>query len=232
MNNTKRSDGDGNIADIHNARNRLLEIPSQLMTTLETLQKLENISRDSASQQKNKDNGFGKLATSAIYYKDHLEPLLNGVEIIKERVKDTLNIIEISLSFRMTSKMLDLNNRMVDVNKSMLDANKQLLQLGNRNFDDNATVRIVTLVTLIYLPASLVSSVIGMNLFNFEENTGELIISKQFWIFVVATIILAIITLGGWYVWTHQEVVLRRKSLRPGQDTPQGAEQDIELDDN
>jgi hypothetical protein len=57
----------------------------------------------------------------------------------------------------MTSKMLDLNNRMVDVNKSMLDANKQLLQLGNRNFDDNATVRIVTLVTLIYLPASLVS---------------------------------------------------------------------------
>lgn len=174
MNSSTRSDGDGNIADIHHARNRLLEIPSQLMTTLVTLQKLENMSRDTASQQKNKDNGFGRLATSAAYYKDHLEPLLNGVEIIKERVKDTLGIvsrllhsfwwtvpdtfqIEIGLSFRMTSKMLDLNNRMVDLKKSMLGANKQLLQLGNRNFDDNATVRIVTLVTLIYLPASLVS---------------------------------------------------------------------------
>ena len=65
--------------------------------------------------------------------------------------------IEIGLSFRMTSKMLDVNNRMVDLNQSMLEANKQLLQLGNKNFDDNATVKIVTLVTLIYLPASLVS---------------------------------------------------------------------------
>jgi len=53
--------------------------------------------------------------------------------------------------------MLDVNNRMVDLNQNMLDANKQLLQLGNKNFDENATVKIVTLVTLIYLPASLVS---------------------------------------------------------------------------
>lgn len=91
--NTTRSDGDGNLADIHNTRNRLLEIPSQLMTTLDTLQKLDKTSRVSASQQKNKVNGFGRLATSAAYYKDHLEPLLRGVEIIKERVKDTLNIV-------------------------------------------------------------------------------------------------------------------------------------------
>lgn len=91
--NTTRSDGDGNLADIHNTRNRLLEIPSQLMTTLDTLQKLDKTSRVSASQQKNKDNSFGRLATSAAYYKDHLEPLLRGVEIIKERVKDTLNIV-------------------------------------------------------------------------------------------------------------------------------------------
>jgi hypothetical protein len=69
-----------------------------------------------------------------------------------------------------------------------------------------------------------------MNLFKFEDDTGELKISKQFWIFVIATIILAIITLGGWFVWTHQEGVLRRKFLRPKQDTPEGAEQDIELD--
>lgn len=70
-----------------------------------------------------------------------------------------------------------------------------------------------------------------MNLFKYEDDTGEFIISKQFWIFVVATLILAIITLGGWFLWTHQEEVLRRKFLRPKQDTIQSAEQDIELDD-
>lgn len=53
--------------------------------------------------------------------------------------------------------MLDLNNRMVELNDRMLSANEQLLQLGNNNFVDNATVKVVTILTLIYLPASLVS---------------------------------------------------------------------------
>jgi hypothetical protein len=57
----------------------------------------------------------------------------------------------------MTSKMLNLNMSMVDLNNRMLSANQQLLTLGTKSFDDNATVKVVTIVTLIYLPASLVS---------------------------------------------------------------------------
>lgn len=53
--------------------------------------------------------------------------------------------------------MLNLNISMVDLNNRMLSANEQLLHLGNKSFDDNATVKVVTIVTLIYLPASLVS---------------------------------------------------------------------------
>ena len=53
--------------------------------------------------------------------------------------------------------MLDLNNRMVELNNRMLNANEQLLQLGSSSFVDNATVKVVTILTLIYLPASLVS---------------------------------------------------------------------------
>lgn len=35
--------------------------------------------------------------------------------------------------------------------------NNKMLKLTNETFDDNATVRVVTIVTLIYLPASFVS---------------------------------------------------------------------------
>lgn len=70
-----------------------------------------------------------------------------------------------------------------------------------------------------------------MNLFKFDDGTTEgFTISTQFWIFVVATIILAIITLGGWYIWTHKEEVMRRKSRFSKEDMPKGAEKDIELD--
>lgn len=63
----------------------------------------------------------------------------------------------LGLNYRMTSQILDLNNRMVELNNRMLYSNEQLLRLGTRNFDDNATVKVVTILTLVYLPASLVS---------------------------------------------------------------------------
>lgn len=87
------ADGDGNLADIHNTRNRLLDIPSRLMTTLETLQRLHDLSLDLGSQHKTKDNGFKKLAKSAAYYKEHLEALVKGVEIMKEKVADMLKMV-------------------------------------------------------------------------------------------------------------------------------------------
>jgi hypothetical protein len=47
----------------------------------------------------------------------------------------------------MTSQMLDLNNRMVELDNRMSYTNEQLLQLGARNFDENATVKVVTILT-------------------------------------------------------------------------------------
>lgn len=45
----------------------------------------------------------------------------------------------------------------IDINNKMLDLNNKLLKLTDESLDGNTTVRIVNLVTLIYLPASFVS---------------------------------------------------------------------------
>lgn len=66
-----------------------------------------------------------------------------------------------------------------------------------------------------------------MNLFKFDDGTTEeLRISKQFWIFVVATIILAAITITIWYLWTHKERITRRKSHEQKDEAPQDTEKD------
>lgn len=64
---------------------------------------------------------------------------------------------KLGLDFRMIRQVLDLSNQLVELNKRMLGADGMLLQLGSRSSDDNATVKVVTMLTLIYLPASLVS---------------------------------------------------------------------------
>ncbi|KAJ6178292.1 hypothetical protein N7519_008753 [Penicillium mononematosum] len=219
--------GDSNLTAIHNTRDLLLPTSYRLRVILETLTKLGHLSSILGSHHTGADNGFRKLATCAAYHKDRVEGFVVGVEVLKEKVKDILNMTTLGLDFRMTNQMLDLNNRMVELNNRMLNANQQLLELGTKSFDDNATVKVVTILTLIYLPASLVSSIFGMNLFKFDDGTTEEFrISKQFWIYVVATIILAIITVSV-YLWTRKEQVRRRNS-HPVNGTSQDAEKDAD----
>lgn len=67
-----------------------------------------------------------------------------------------------------------------------------------------------------------------MNLFKFDDGTTEeLRISKQFWIFVVATIILAAITITIWYLWTHKERITRQMSHDKKDERSKDTERDI-----
>jgi len=81
------------------------------------------------------------------------------------------------------------------------DINDNMLRLTKDTVDDSATVRVVTLVTLIYLPASFVASILGMNLFTFETSQDSgFRISPQFWIFIALAVPLTLLTVGSWFV--------------------------------
>ena len=43
-----------------------------------------------------------------------------------------------------------------------------------------------------------------MNLFDFHAEDGSLRASPQFWIFVVTTVPLTMLTVGGWYLYTSR----------------------------
>lgn len=69
-----------------------------------------------------------------------------------------------------------------------------------------------------------------MNLFDFDDDTEGFKISNKFWIFIVATLILAVITLSGWFLWSHKEGMTRRRFICPKQGAPRATEQDPEVD--
>ncbi|KAJ5689548.1 hypothetical protein N7462_003940 [Penicillium macrosclerotiorum] len=197
------ANGDGKLLDLHYYGDLILPTRFRLEAILSTLERLEEISHQFFERSCNLETGYLRLALDASYYRKSLQGLLPGIEVLGEKVKDVLQRLQIGLNLRMNHKMLSIND--------------ELLKLGNQNFDENATVKVVTFVTMIYLPASLVSSVLGMNLFKFDDGTTEeFTISKQFWIFIVATIVLAILTVGLWYIWTHKEQKRRMKSRITG----------------
>jgi hypothetical protein len=56
-----------------------------------------------------------------------------------------------------------------------------------------------------------------MNLFDFGEEDGSLQASPQFWIFVVTTVPLTMLTVGAWYLYKtrHSKIRKARSIVEP-----------------
>ncbi|KAI8933033.1 hypothetical protein NX059_009682 [Plenodomus lindquistii] len=120
-----------------------------------------------------------------------LQGHINAAEILAQRVRATLGLL---------TNLLDIGNQ---ANSRQIST--RILGLTQESVEDNATVRVITVFTLIYLPASFMASFLGMNLFDFKSEDGSLQASPQFWIFVAATVPLTMLTVGGWYLYKMRQ---------------------------
>jgi Mg2+ and Co2+ transporter CorA len=72
---------------------------------------------------------------------------------------------------------------------------------------DSTTVRVITVVTLIYLPATFTATLLGMNSFFEMDDNRRIVVSPQFWIYIVCAVPLTVATLSYW--WYFQKAKQR-----------------------
>ncbi|RYO54920.1 hypothetical protein AA0116_g9310 [Alternaria tenuissima] len=125
-----------------------------------------------------------------------LESHINAAETLAQRVQATLGLL---------TNLLDIGNQ-----ANSREISTRILRLTQEGVDDNATVKVITVFTLIYLPASFVASFLGMNVFDFKSEDGSLRASPQFWIYVVTTVPLTMLTVGAWYLYKTRHNKLRK----------------------
>ncbi|KAL8673354.1 MAG: hypothetical protein Q9168_002233 [Polycauliona sp. 1 TL-2023] len=80
------------------------------------------------------------------------------------------------------------------------DENADMLRLARHNRRDTMSLRTLTRITIIYLPASLIATIFSSNLVEFQptgvvHQPSRLVVRNQFWIYVLATIGCTILTL-------------------------------------
>lgn len=69
-------------------------------------------------------------------------------------------------------------------------------------------MKTIAALTMLFLPGTFVSAVLGMNFFNGEDNTFK--VNHLWWVYLVATIPLTLVVLGAWYLWIRRERARRR----------------------
>ncbi|KAJ5668871.1 hypothetical protein N7462_009941 [Penicillium macrosclerotiorum] len=86
-----------------------------------------------------------------------------------------------------------------------------MLDLTLSTVDDSTTVRVITIVTLIYLPPTFMATLLGMNsFFEMDPNNHNLVVSPRFWIYFVVSVPLTAATLLYW--WFFKSSKQRAKS--------------------
>lgn len=107
------------------------------------------------------------------------------------------------------SQTLGLKNQSIAQEQS-----ENVFKLTKSTVDDSVTVRVITLVTLFYLPSSFIATVMGMNFFIQDLETRRIIVSPQFWIYFSVSIPLTVITIVFWRWQARTGFITKRLAKR------------------
>lgn len=98
-------------------------------------------------------------------------------------------------------------------------------RIAEETMKDSTSMKTIAALTMLFLPGTFVSAVLGMNFFNGEGNTFK--VNHLWWVYLVATIPLTLIVLGAWYWWVCRERAKRRaedeEKRKPFVNVPQDA---------
>jgi Mg2+ and Co2+ transporter CorA len=81
------------------------------------------------------------------------------------------------------------------------------IEISRATKADSVAMKSIAIVTLTFLPATYVSALLGMNLFNFDPNAhgGHITYSPDLWIYFLSSILLSVAVLAIWWVWQRRE---------------------------
>ncbi|KAI3328148.1 hypothetical protein F4824DRAFT_484588 [Ustulina deusta] len=149
------------------------------------------------------NNMLGKL--------DFLRQKLKGVEVYASTTMERLNRQRDAIVNIMSHREAISNLQMVE----MLTEQRRLAQASMK--DNNATKRL-SLLGATFLPGTFLASLFSMVFFDVESEAGELgnlVVSRQLWVYFVITIPLTVIIVATLWFWDRRQE-MRKKVWKEG----------------
>ncbi|CEJ81247.1 hypothetical protein VHEMI01387 [[Torrubiella] hemipterigena] len=123
---------------------------------------------------------------------------------LEERIKSSSTLLAQTLAFRDQEIAKEQNATMLELNKSAVFQNANMLEL-------NKSAVFITMLSLVYAPASFVATFFGMNFFAMDQENSRIVCTSMVWIYILSTGLLTGITVMLYFWLIQNDKVLSWK---------------------
>jgi hypothetical protein len=126
------------------------------------------------------------------------------VEALRARLQGITNLVSSFLDLNSGFALQGLAKESRKENEEMRHLSERMHELTKKSTQDAAAVKVLTILTLIYLPATVVSNFFSTSFVDSQTSPGgssHLVVSNEWWILVAVAVPLTLLTLYIWYVW-------------------------------
>ncbi|KAF1845215.1 uncharacterized protein K460DRAFT_416511 [Cucurbitaria berberidis CBS 394.84] len=119
------------------------------------------------------------------------------------RAEGVGSMIEHILDVRSAETTYEMNSAMHEISKQSAQENKLVRLLTSQSTQDTRSMKVIALITSVFLPATFVATLFGSNFFGFEDTKDghSLAIASNVWIYVIVAFAVSAITMAMWYWW-------------------------------
>ncbi|KAF2191181.1 hypothetical protein K469DRAFT_746598 [Zopfia rhizophila CBS 207.26] len=162
-------------------------------------------------------NDFGneslmEIVSTTDLFREELEMQLIRADNLLERTKSGSALMQDIISFRGLDTLKISNDNSNEMARLADIDNKNMIELTKKSQREAQTLKKITILTMVYLPASFVSQFLSMGYLtvNSSNQPPSLHFASEMWIFAALTFILLTVTLGMWvYIdypksWWHR----------------------------
>ena len=125
------------------------------------------------------------------------------IEQLQLKLRGVTNLVSSFLELSNGYALQTLTRESKKESENMRKLNERMHDLAEKNAHDSATVTVLTILTLIYLPLTVVSNFFSTSFVGTSPSGKSIFVTEDWWILLVSTLPLTFVTLYIWRVWSQ-----------------------------
>ncbi|PQE07976.1 magnesium transport transmembrane region protein [Rutstroemia sp. NJR-2017a WRK4] len=170
-----------------------------------------------------------KSASSLIgcfHISNKLEEFIHDQQTSSDRISNLLErstgigqLVQSILEIRAAEAGKIMNLEMKKLTEQGIEENRLVKRLTQQTTRDTKAMKIIALVSAIFIPATFMATLFGSNFFIYSEDQNKLTVASNFWVYIVFTAGLSGTVITMWMLWKQWRVKRREANDLESQQT-------------